>query len=164
MPPSTVRQRTPPLSSLYSSDKCELPVPSLRTALQVQDRPAEPLPYSQRHRQCHPRDRGTTMMMMMMNLPITCQHISGTGLLRQYCTCRHTEIEVADQTTYLTQSQYTGTPGQPVPALTLQRQAPGRVTAGVPVFKSLVCQEIGPYEDLLTAVKRPKLKWYGRVT
>ena len=44
-PPSTVCQRTPPLSSLYPSDKCELPVPSLRTALQVQDRPAEPLPY-----------------------------------------------------------------------------------------------------------------------
>ena len=36
-----------PLGSLYSSDKCELPVPRLRTALQVQDRPAEPLPYPQ---------------------------------------------------------------------------------------------------------------------
>ena len=23
---------------------------------------------------------------------------------------------------------------------------------------------IGPYEDLLTSVKRPKLKWYGHVT
>ena len=29
-------------------------------------------------------------------------------------------------------------PGQPVPVLTLYRQAPGRVTTGVPVFKSLV--------------------------
>ena len=46
-PPSTVRQRTPPLSSLYPSDKCELPVPSLRTALLVQDRHAESLPYPQ---------------------------------------------------------------------------------------------------------------------
>ena len=46
-PSSTVRQRTPPLGSLYPSDKCELPVPRLRTALQVQDRPAEPLPYPQ---------------------------------------------------------------------------------------------------------------------
>ena len=46
-PPSTVRQRTPPLSSLYPSDKRELPVPRLRTALQVQDRPAEPLLYRQ---------------------------------------------------------------------------------------------------------------------
>ena len=27
------------------------------------------------------------------------------------------------------------TPGQPVPALTLQRQAPGRVATGVPIFK-----------------------------
>ena len=43
-PPSTVRQRTPPLSSLCPSDKCELPVPRLRTAQQDQDQPAEPLP------------------------------------------------------------------------------------------------------------------------
>ena len=33
--------------TLYPSDKYELPVPRLRTALQVQDRPAEPLPYPQ---------------------------------------------------------------------------------------------------------------------
>ena len=46
-PPSTVHQRTPPLSSLYPSDSCKHPVPSLCTALQVQDRPAEPLPYPQ---------------------------------------------------------------------------------------------------------------------
>ena len=30
------------------------------------------------------------------------------------------------------------TPAQPVPALTLQGQAPGRVAIGLPVFKSLV--------------------------
>ena len=30
------------------------------------------------------------------------------------------------------------TPGQPLPALTLERQAPGRVATGVPIFKSLV--------------------------
>ena len=30
------------------------------------------------------------------------------------------------------------TPGQPVPALTLQHQAPGRVVTGVPILKSLV--------------------------
>ena len=30
------------------------------------------------------------------------------------------------------------TPGQPAPALTLERQAPGRVATGVPIFKSLV--------------------------
>ena len=34
--------------------------------------------------------------------------ISGTDLLRQF-TCCHTEIEVADQTLHLTQSQYTDT-------------------------------------------------------
>ena len=48
-------------------------------------------------------------------------------------TCCHTEIEVADQTFYLTQS-----PGRPVPVLTLKRQAPGRVATGVPIVKSLV--------------------------
>ena len=52
-------------------------------------------------------------------------------------TCCHTEIEVADQTFYVTQSQYTDT-GRPVPVLTLSRQAPGRVATGVPIFKSLV--------------------------
>ena len=46
-PPSTVRQRTPPLGSLSSSNKCELPVSRLRTALQVQDLPAESLLYPQ---------------------------------------------------------------------------------------------------------------------
>ena len=35
------------LAAIYPSDKCELPVPRLRTALQVQDRPSEPLPYPQ---------------------------------------------------------------------------------------------------------------------
>ena len=45
-------------------------------------------------------------------------------------TCYHTEIEVADPTFHLTQSQYTDT-GRPVPALTLQRQGPGRVAIGV---------------------------------
>ena len=65
-PPSTVRKRTPPLSSIYPSDSCKLPVPSLCTGLQVQDRPAEPLPYPQIEAQCHPADRGTTKMMMMI--------------------------------------------------------------------------------------------------
>ena len=41
-------------------------------------------------------------------------------------TCCHTEIEVADQTFHLTQSQYTDT--RPTsPSTTLYRQAPGRV-------------------------------------
>ena len=51
-------------------------------------------------------------------------------------TCWHTEIEVADQTFHLTKSPLTL--GQPVPALTLLRQAPGRVATGVLIFKSLV--------------------------
>ena len=49
-------------------------------------------------------------------------------------TCCHTEIEVADPTFYLTQSQYTDT------RLTSPSadQAPGRVATGVPIVKSLV--------------------------
>ena len=35
------------------------------------------------------------------------------------------------------------TPGRPVPALGLYRQAPGRVASGVPIFKSLVCLDPG---------------------
>ena len=42
----------------------------------------------------------------LVAVPATC--ISGTDLHRHF-TCCHTEIEVADQTFYLTQSQYTDT-------------------------------------------------------
>ena len=49
---------------------------------------------------------------------------------RQEYVRTHTEIEVAGQTFYLTQSQYTNTgPTTPIA---------GRVATGVPVFKSLV--------------------------
>ena len=53
-------------------------------------------------------------------------------------TCCHTETEVADPAGYAKQSRYIPTPGQPVPALTLCRQAPDRVATGVPIFKSMV--------------------------
>ena len=44
------------------------------------------------------------------NVPATCECISGTDLLRSgNFTCCHTDIEVADQTFYLTQSPYTDT-------------------------------------------------------
>ena len=45
----------------------------------------------------------------LLNVPATCYCISGTDLLRQFCGAAHTEIEVADQTFHLTQSQYTDT-------------------------------------------------------
>ena len=50
-------------------------------------------------------------------------------------TCCHTEIEVADQTFYLTQSQYTDT-GPTSPSA--DPITPGRVATGVPIFESLV--------------------------
>ena len=47
-------------------------------------------------------------------------------------TCCHTEIEAADQTFYLTQSQYTDTgPIRP----STDPIMPGRVATGVPIFK-----------------------------
>ena len=52
-------------------------------------------------------------------------------------TCCHTEIEAANQTFHLTQSQYTDT-GPTSPSADPIRQAPGRVATGVPIFKSLV--------------------------
>ena len=52
-------------------------------------------------------------------------------------TCCHTEIEVADQTFYLTKSQYTVT-GQTSPSTDPITPAPGRVATGVPMFEPLV--------------------------
>ena len=43
----------------------------------------------------------------LLNAPATCECISGTDLLNFKCC--HTEVEFADQTFYLTQSQYTDT-------------------------------------------------------
>ena len=57
-------------------------------------------------------------------------------------TCCHNEIEAADQTFHLTQSQCTNI--EPTSSvLTLYRQAPGRVATGVPIFKSLVWLDPG---------------------
>ena len=51
----------------------------------------------------------------------------------------HTDIEIADQTFYLIQSQYTDTEpsNQPVPAVILYcHLTPGSLATGLPVFKS----------------------------
>ena len=48
-------------------------------------------------------------------------------------TCCHTEIELSTSP-----SHSILIPGRPVPALTLYRQAPGRVATGVPIFKPLI--------------------------
>ena len=64
--------------------------------------------------------------------------VSQGSVCSDSCTCCHTEAVVADQTFYFISSHSILTPGQPIPALTLQRQAPGRVATLVPIFKSLV--------------------------
>ena len=52
-------------------------------------------------------------------------------------TCCHTEIEAADQTFYLTQSQYTDTGPTSASTDPITPDA-GGVAIGVPIFKSLV--------------------------
>ena len=52
-------------------------------------------------------------------------------------TCCHTDIEAADQTFYLTQSQYTDTGPTSPSADPITRQAYGRLANGVPILKSL---------------------------
>ena len=49
---------------------------------------------------------GVLLFCWLLNVPATCECISLT-ICSDNFTCCHTEIEVADQTFYLTQSQYT---------------------------------------------------------
>ena len=60
-------------------------------------------------------------------------HVPQGWISSDNCTGCHTEIQIK-----LSISPRHSILGQPVPALTLQHQAPGRVTTGVPVSKSLV--------------------------
>ena len=45
----------------------------------------------------------------LLNVPAACYSVSQGRICSDNCTCCHTEIEVADQTFYLTQSQYADT-------------------------------------------------------
>ena len=63
--------------------------------------------------------------------------VSQGGICTDNFTCCHTEIEAADPTFYLTQSQYTDT-GPTSPSADPITPGPGRVGTGVPIFKSLV--------------------------
>ena len=45
----------------------------------------------------------------LLNVPATCYSVSQGRICSDNFTCCHTDIEVADQTSYLTQSQYTDT-------------------------------------------------------
>ena len=80
----------------------------------------------------------SSIVCLLVGCKTSQQHacISQGGICRDNCTCCHTEIEFADKT--ISSSHSTLTPDQPDPALTLPRQAPGKVTTGVPIFKSLV--------------------------
>ena len=75
----------------------------------------EPLTYHISFIQCSRERTHTTWRLLvacLLNVPATCYCISGRDLPRIfliYFFSWHTEIEVADQTLYLTQSQHTGT-------------------------------------------------------
>ena len=82
--------------------------------------------------------RSRKKIMIMWLLFVGCltsqQHVSQGRICSDNFTCCHTEIEVADPTFHLTQSQYTDTrPTSPSD----YPVAPGRVATGVPIFKSL---------------------------
>ena len=53
------------------------------------------------------RGGGGVVVCWLLDVPVTGECISGTGLLN--FTCCHTEMEAADQTFHLTQSQYIDT-------------------------------------------------------
>ena len=73
----------------------------------------------------------------LLNVPAILKHASvfQGWICSDDCTCCHTEIEVADPTFYLTQSQYTDTrPTSP----SADPFTPGSAATGVPMFQSLV--------------------------
>ena len=98
------------------------------------------------------------VVCLLLNVPATCECISATDLLNFMCC--HTEIEAADQTFYLTQSQYTDT-GLTSPSA--DPIAPGRVATGVPICKSLVWHD--PENSLAQAGFEPWIFccWGGRL-
>ena len=75
---------------------------------------------TQRTFECNPV---TLLLLLLVSCSTSQQHasVSQGWICSNKFTCCHVEIEVADQTFHLTQSQYTDTltPGRPVPALTL---------------------------------------------
>ena len=85
-------------------------------------------------------ERGECFVCVLVGCLTSQQHaaVSQGQICSDKCTCCHTEIEVALITLDLSPSQSILTPCQPVPALTLSHQAPGRAATGVAILKSLV--------------------------
>ena len=69
----------------------------------------------------------------LLNVPATGYSVSQGRICSDNFTCCHTEIEVADQTFYLTQSQYTDTV-LTSPSADPITPAAGRVATGMPIF------------------------------
>ena len=91
----------------------------------------------------HLRDGSTQTIMTGLLLFVGCLTSQQQASVSQGRICSdnftrcHTEIEVADQTFYLTQSQYTDT-GPTSPSADPISPGACRVATGVPMFKSLV--------------------------
>ena len=79
------------------------------------------------------------MLLLFVGCLTSQQHasVSQARIYKDNFTSRHTEVEVTDQTFYLTQSQYTDT-GLTSPNTDPTTPAAGRVAIGVPILKSLV--------------------------
>ena len=78
----------------------------------------------------------TLFVFWLLNVPATCECISGTDLLRQFNVLQHWDRSCRS-IFYLTQSQYTDT--RPTsPSTDRITPGPGRVASGVPIFESLV--------------------------
>ena len=75
------------------------------------------VPYDRRGRMEHAKHHMAVAILFVCCLTSQQQaSVSQGRIYKDNFTCCHTKIEVADQTFYLTKSQYTG---QPVPSLTL---------------------------------------------
>ena len=100
--------------------------------------------------------RPYAMLLLFVGCLTSQQHASESQgrIFSDKFTCCHTEIEAADQTFYLTHSQYTDT-GLTSPTQTTQSQAPGRVATGEPMSKSLVW--LHPVKSRRKRIRSPDL-------
>ena len=89
--------------------------------------------------QCNTRTSNIVQLLLFFSCLMSQQQasVSQGPICSGNCTCCHTDVEVADQTFYLTQSQYTDT-GPTSTSADPATPVPGRVATEEPNFKSSV--------------------------
>ena len=102
-------------------------------------------------KQTHGIYKACLFVSWLLNTPATCEYISGMDLRRQVYVLPH-KLQIQLSTS---PSHSILTPGRPVPVLTLERQAPGRVATGVPILKSLI--RLDPEKIRLQAGFEPRI-------